>query len=231
MLKRYAEPLAKIEQRFPASRTGAEVAIWGLETRILAPTGGAFPTFTALATLAYDCRRATYRAELIDALMLVQRGVVRPNQLRGAWAGELGRPQFMPWGYLQCLRPLPMAAVVRISFTIPRTSSLRPPISCKAWLAARRGLGRRRTELRGHPAMEPRADLRQDRGVVCRQACRAIGGQATPRWDALGASSAVATARPTAHNAELGEPPRRSAGQNPRGSDPKGTLAQVRVDF
>jgi membrane-bound lytic murein transglycosylase B len=36
---------------------------------------------------------------LIDALMLVQRGVVRPNQLRGAWAGELGQTQFMPSAY------------------------------------------------------------------------------------------------------------------------------------
>ena len=42
------------------------------------------------------CRAERYRAELIDALMLVQRGVVRPNQLRGAWAGELGQTQFMP---------------------------------------------------------------------------------------------------------------------------------------
>jgi membrane-bound lytic murein transglycosylase B len=76
------------------------VAIWGLETGFGADNGP-FPTFTALATLAYHCRRAErYRAELIDALMLVQRGVVRPNQLRGAWAGELGQTQFMPSAYL-----------------------------------------------------------------------------------------------------------------------------------
>ena len=99
MLKRYAEPLAKIEQRFGVPGP-VVVAIWGLETGFGADNG-AFPTFTALATLAYDCRRAErYRAELIDALMLVQRGVVRPNQLRGAWAGELGQTQFMPSAYL-----------------------------------------------------------------------------------------------------------------------------------
>jgi lytic murein transglycosylase len=99
MLKRYAEPLAKIEQRFGVPGP-VLVAIWGLETGFGADNG-AFPTFTALATLAYDCRRAErYRAELIDALMLVQRGVVRPNQLRGAWAGELGQTQFMPSAYL-----------------------------------------------------------------------------------------------------------------------------------
>ena len=71
MLKRYAEPLAKIEQRFGVPGP-VLVAIWGLETGFGADNGA---TFTALATLAYDCRRAErYRAELIDALMLVQRG-------------------------------------------------------------------------------------------------------------------------------------------------------------
>ena len=99
MLRRYAEPLAKIEQRFGVPGP-VLVAIWGLETGFGADNG-AFPTFTALATLAYDCRRADrYRAEFIDALMLVQRGVVRPDQLRGAWAGELGQTQFMPSAYL-----------------------------------------------------------------------------------------------------------------------------------
>jgi lytic murein transglycosylase len=96
MLRTYAEPLAKIEQRFgvPAS---VLVAIWGLETSFGADNGS-FPTFRALATLAWDCRRPErFRAELIDALMMVQRGVVRhPEQLRGAWAGEIGQTQLMP---------------------------------------------------------------------------------------------------------------------------------------
>ena len=76
------------------------VAIWGLETDYGAGLGG-YSTFSALATLAYDCRRAQiYRAELIDALMLVQRGLLRPSQ-RGAWAGEIGQTQFMPSAYLK----------------------------------------------------------------------------------------------------------------------------------
>ena len=49
MLKRYAEPLAKIEQRFGVPGP-VLVAIWGLETGFGADNG-AFPTFTALATL------------------------------------------------------------------------------------------------------------------------------------------------------------------------------------
>ncbi|MBV8441538.1 MAG: lytic murein transglycosylase, partial [Hyphomicrobiales bacterium] len=51
---------------------------------------------------AWDCRRAErYRAELIDALTLVDRGLfAQPRQLRGAWAGEVGQTQLMPSAYL-----------------------------------------------------------------------------------------------------------------------------------
>jgi lytic murein transglycosylase len=99
MLLAYAEPLQRIEQRFGVPGP-VLVAIWGLETDFGAGLG-TYPTFSALATLAYECRRAqVYRAELIDALMLVQRGLLRPTQ-RGAWAGEIGQTQFMPSAYLK----------------------------------------------------------------------------------------------------------------------------------
>ena len=96
MLRTYAGPLARIEQRFGVPGP-VLVAIWGLETSF-GGDNGSFPTFSALATLAWDCRRPDrFRAELIDALMLVQRGVVQhPRQLRGAWAGEIGQTQLMP---------------------------------------------------------------------------------------------------------------------------------------
>jgi hypothetical protein len=41
-------------------------------------------------------------------------------------------------------------------------------------LAARRGVGRRRAQLRRHPPMELRPDLRQDRGALRRPARRAL---------------------------------------------------------
>ncbi len=100
MLLAYAEPLQRIEQRFGVPAP-VLVAIWGLETDFGAGLGN-YPTFSALATLAYDCRRGNlYRAELIDALMIVQRGLLSPQQMRGAWAGELGQTQFMPSAYLK----------------------------------------------------------------------------------------------------------------------------------
>jgi lytic murein transglycosylase len=99
MMLAYAEPLQRIEQRYGVPGP-VLVAIWGLETDYGSGLGG-YSTFSALATLAYDCRRAqVYRAELIDALMLVQRGLMRPSQ-RGAWAGEIGQTQFMPSAYLK----------------------------------------------------------------------------------------------------------------------------------
>ena len=49
MLRTYAEPLAKIEQRFGVPAP-VLVAIWGLETSFGADNGS-FPTFRALATL------------------------------------------------------------------------------------------------------------------------------------------------------------------------------------
>jgi lytic murein transglycosylase len=100
MMLAYAEPLQRIEQRFGVPAP-VLVAIWGLETDFGAGLGQ-YPTFSALATLAYDCRRGSlYQAELIDALMIVQRGLLRPEQMRGAWAGELGQTQFMPSAYLK----------------------------------------------------------------------------------------------------------------------------------
>jgi lytic murein transglycosylase len=100
MMLAFAEPLERIEKRYGVP--GAVlVAIWGLETDF--GTGlGKYPTFSALATLAYDCRRADlYRSELIDALMIVQRGLLSPQEMRGAWAGELGQTQLMPSAYLK----------------------------------------------------------------------------------------------------------------------------------
>jgi lytic murein transglycosylase len=100
MLMAYAEPLDKIERRFGVPGP-ILVAIWGLESEFGAGLGN-YPTFNALATLAYDCRRADqFREELVDALKLVARGDMQPEEMRGAWAGEIGQTQFMPSTYLK----------------------------------------------------------------------------------------------------------------------------------
>jgi membrane-bound lytic murein transglycosylase B len=76
------------------------VALWGLETnygRIL----GNVPVFDSLSTLACDDRRSEYFSEeLVNALRIVDRGDIEPQQMLGSWAGAMGHTQFMPASYL-----------------------------------------------------------------------------------------------------------------------------------
>jgi lytic murein transglycosylase len=90
----------RIEQQFGVPGS-VIVAIWGLETDFGADNG-TFPTIRALATLAYDCRRAEkFRGELLAALRIVNRGDMAASQMHGAWAGEIGQTQFLPSSYLK----------------------------------------------------------------------------------------------------------------------------------
>jgi len=51
---------------------------------------------SAVATLAYDCRRSAYFTEqLYAALTLIDRGVLSAGS-RGSMHGEIGQTQFMP---------------------------------------------------------------------------------------------------------------------------------------
>jgi lytic murein transglycosylase len=100
MLQRYGSVLGQIEERYGVPGP-VLVAIWGLETDF-GVNLGKFPTIRSLATLAYDCRRAEkFRAELLDALRIVDRGDLSPGEMHGAWAGELGQTQFLPSSYLK----------------------------------------------------------------------------------------------------------------------------------
>lgn len=77
------------------------VAIWGLESRYGRLTGRT-PVFRALATLAWEPRRADFfRGELFDALTMVQRGHIDARTMTGSWAGAMGQTQFMPSSYLK----------------------------------------------------------------------------------------------------------------------------------
>jgi lytic murein transglycosylase len=100
LMRQYSGTLARIEQQYgvPAS---VIVAIWGLETDFGAVSGD-FSTIRSLATLAYDCRRSDmFKGYLFDALRLVARGDLSPDEMHGAWAGELGQTQFTPSAYLK----------------------------------------------------------------------------------------------------------------------------------
>jgi membrane-bound lytic murein transglycosylase B len=81
--------------------TDVLAAVWSIESN-LGRFSGVRPTIQALATLAWDGRRAAFfRRELLDALTILDRGEVEPARLKGSWAGALGQPQFMPSTYLR----------------------------------------------------------------------------------------------------------------------------------
>ena len=74
-------------------------AFWALESDFGVGMGN-LPVLRSLATLAYDCRRGEmFRGELMDALRIIDRGDLRPSQMIGSWAGELGQTQFLPSHY------------------------------------------------------------------------------------------------------------------------------------
>lgn len=85
---------ARIEKRYGVP-PGPLLAIWGMETGFGAITGNQ-NTLSAIATLAYDCRRSEYFTEhLYAALSLIERGVLSASS-RGAMHGEVGHTQFLP---------------------------------------------------------------------------------------------------------------------------------------
>ncbi|MBM3527820.1 MAG: lytic murein transglycosylase [Alphaproteobacteria bacterium] len=99
-MQTYDAVLRKIEQRFGVP--GAMlIAIWGLETDYGTNTGK-LEVIRSVATLAFDCRRTDmFQAQLLDALRIVDKGDLRPADMRGHWAGEIGQTQFLPSSYFK----------------------------------------------------------------------------------------------------------------------------------
>ncbi len=77
------------------------VSVWGIESNF-GRFSGVRPTIAALATLAWDTRRAAFfRAELFAALDILNHGDINVWNMRGSWAGAMGQAQFMPSSYLK----------------------------------------------------------------------------------------------------------------------------------
>lgn len=85
---------ASIQQRYGVP-PGPLLAIWGMETGFGREHGNQ-NTLSAVATLAYDCRRSAYFTDqLYAALTLIDRGVLSASS-RGSMHGEIGQTQFLP---------------------------------------------------------------------------------------------------------------------------------------
>lgn len=99
-LKTHAGLLAKIENKYGVPGE-ILISIWGLESgfgRFL----GDIPLFQSLSTLAYDCRRsAFFTEELHSALVIADRGDMAIDEMKGAWAGEIGQTQFLASNYVR----------------------------------------------------------------------------------------------------------------------------------
>jgi membrane-bound lytic murein transglycosylase B len=95
----HAALLASIEQRYGVP-PGPLLAIWGMETAFGSQRGNE-NMLSAVATLAYDCRRSEYFTDqLYAALTLIERGTLSAGT-RGSMHGEYGQTQFMPKSILQ----------------------------------------------------------------------------------------------------------------------------------
>jgi membrane-bound lytic murein transglycosylase B len=92
--------LGRIQETYGVSPS-VLLAIWGLESHYGQFTGS-YPVFQALATLAFEPRRAEFfRGELFNALAIVSGGYIDAKTMTGSWAGAMGQPQFMPSSYLK----------------------------------------------------------------------------------------------------------------------------------
>jgi membrane-bound lytic murein transglycosylase B len=92
--------LTRLERTYGVPRR-IVLAIWGMESRY-GRNIGRTPVFQALATLAWEPRRANFfRGQLFDALTIVSSGDIGVETMKGSWAGAMGQTQFMPSSYLE----------------------------------------------------------------------------------------------------------------------------------
>jgi lytic murein transglycosylase len=99
------EILARYKPQFDATEraTGVDryiiAAIWGIESNYSTQMGDR-SVLQSTATLACIGRRQAYfKDEFLSALEILNRGDLRPEQMRGSWAGAFGPTQFMPTAF------------------------------------------------------------------------------------------------------------------------------------
>ncbi|MEI8153507.1 MAG: lytic murein transglycosylase [Hyphomicrobiales bacterium] len=98
--KENAALLAKVEHATGVDRY-LLLAIWGVESAYGDPKVQQKymrPIFPALAALAWGepRRRVYWEKELLNALVIVERGWSSPKEMNGSWAGAMGHTQWMP---------------------------------------------------------------------------------------------------------------------------------------
>jgi membrane-bound lytic murein transglycosylase B len=98
--KAQAPLLARIESEIGVDRY-TMLALWGVESsygEVIDNGKYMRPVVPALAALAWGepHRRSYWEAELLNALVIIERGWARPEEMIGSWAGAMGHTQWMP---------------------------------------------------------------------------------------------------------------------------------------
>ena len=96
----YAPLLARIEKEYGVDRF-TMLAVWGIESsygEVIDNPKYMRPVIPALAALAWGepRRRRYWEAELLNALVIIERGWAEPKEMIGSWAGAMGHTQWMP---------------------------------------------------------------------------------------------------------------------------------------
>ncbi|HEY0963551.1 MAG TPA: lytic murein transglycosylase [Pseudomonadales bacterium] len=95
LLAEHRELFAEVQQKYGV-QPHYLTSFWGLESNFGQNTGG-FSVLNAVATLAWDPRRAQmFREQFLTALRIIDEGHITAEGMTGSWAGAMGQLQFMP---------------------------------------------------------------------------------------------------------------------------------------
>jgi len=98
--REYASLFARIERDYAVDRH-ILLGLWGMESAfgdVVTNPKHMRPVIPALAALAWGepRRRSYWEQELLNALVIIERGWSNPAEMIGSWAGAMGHTQWMP---------------------------------------------------------------------------------------------------------------------------------------
>src|SRR6202158_3184803 len=99
------EILSKYKPQFDATERAygvdryAIAAIWGIESNYSTQIGDRSVLQSTPPLACIGRRQKYFRDEFLSALEILHRGDLRPEQMRGSWAGAFGPTQFMPTAF------------------------------------------------------------------------------------------------------------------------------------
>jgi lytic murein transglycosylase len=96
----YAALLTRVEREYAVDRY-TMLGLWGMESAfgdVVVNLKLMRPVIPALAALAWGERRRRryWEQELLNALVIIERGWAKPEDMIGSWAGAMGHTQWMP---------------------------------------------------------------------------------------------------------------------------------------